>query len=155
MNPLEDELLQLAWTLVGLNSNQATLRRAVSTAYYALFHLLISEATLNWNRSEHRPQLGRLFDHGNMRRASEKVCSDFNRTIKNKKLVATQVSRDLNDVADSFIKAQQGRIEADYVTSRAWTHDDAVRIGATRQGHDRHFHSRAARSPSLPRQHVR
>ena len=35
---------------------QASLRRAVSTAYYALFHLLISEATLNWKRVDQRPR---------------------------------------------------------------------------------------------------
>jgi uncharacterized protein (UPF0332 family) len=33
---------------------QASLRRAVSTAYYALFHLLIYEATLNWKRVDPR-----------------------------------------------------------------------------------------------------
>jgi uncharacterized protein (UPF0332 family) len=33
---------------------QASLRRAVSTVYYALFHLLVHEATLNWRRVEQR-----------------------------------------------------------------------------------------------------
>ena len=128
MNPLADELLALSWTLIDLNGNQATLRRAVSTAYYALFHLLIADATLNWGRPEHRPQLGRLFDHGNMRRASEKVCSDFNRTVKNKKSTPSALASNLNGVADGFIRAQHGRIEADYVTSREWTHDEALRM---------------------------
>jgi hypothetical protein len=36
---------------------QASLRRAISTAYYALFHLLISEAVLNWRRAEDRVEL--------------------------------------------------------------------------------------------------
>ena len=49
---------------------QAGLRRAVSTAYYSLFHLLISEATSNWSRAEQRPALGRIFEHGKMKNAS-------------------------------------------------------------------------------------
>jgi hypothetical protein len=32
----------------GNNPTQSTLRRAVSTAYYALFHLLITDFTSNW-----------------------------------------------------------------------------------------------------------
>ena len=44
-----DDLLDLAVRLANLepaNPRQACLRRAASTAYYALFHLLISEAML-------------------------------------------------------------------------------------------------------------
>jgi hypothetical protein len=37
-------------------------RRAVSTAYYALFHLLIHDATRNWKRAAQRPLLARGFD---------------------------------------------------------------------------------------------
>jgi len=46
---------------------QASLRRAISTAYYALFHLLISEAVLNWRRAEDRVELARIFEHTHMR----------------------------------------------------------------------------------------
>ncbi len=44
-----DQLLRLAAELVGTTAGatQAELRRGVSTAYYALFHLLVAEATLN------------------------------------------------------------------------------------------------------------
>ena len=69
-----DDLLQLARQIANLhpdNPNQASLRRAVSTAYYAIFHLLISEATANWGRPELRAILGRCFDHGPMKTASE------------------------------------------------------------------------------------
>jgi hypothetical protein len=68
-----DDLLASAQDIAGLPSverRQANIRRAISTAYYALFHLLISEATLNWVRPELRPILGRLFDHGSMYNAS-------------------------------------------------------------------------------------
>ena len=47
---------------------QASLRRAVSTAYYALFHLLASEAAKNWKRPAERNTVARMFDHGPMGR---------------------------------------------------------------------------------------
>lgn len=70
-----DDLLTLARELVnkGPSATQADLRRAVSTAYYAIFHLLVSEATLNWSRDSSRNALGRMFDHGLMKRVSERV----------------------------------------------------------------------------------
>lgn len=50
---------------------QASLRRAISAAYYALFHLLIQEATGSLvARPELRPRFARAFDHGDMRSAS-------------------------------------------------------------------------------------
>lgn len=129
---LADELLELSKRLVehgGAAADQATLRRAVSTAYYALFHLLISEATLNWGRSEYRPQLGRLFEHGSMKRASEKVIAEYNKQLKKKPPVAAddlRIQQQLQTVAEAFIELQEGRIEADYVTSRVWQHDHAI-----------------------------
>ena len=58
------ELLELAKHLASIDNatyRQASLRRAASTAYYALFHLLVSETTLNWKPVETRAALGRLF----------------------------------------------------------------------------------------------
>ena len=46
-----DDLLEQSYHLLnkdGENPKEASLRRAVSTAYYALFHLLIDEAVGNW-----------------------------------------------------------------------------------------------------------
>jgi uncharacterized protein (UPF0332 family) len=57
-----DDLLRQALQLIHQeprNPKQASLRRAVSTAYYALFHLLISEAVANWKRVNLRAALGR------------------------------------------------------------------------------------------------
>jgi hypothetical protein len=57
--PLSGELLVAADEILGLEpETQATLRRAVSTAYYALFHLLIEECCKNWIRPEQRIGLG-------------------------------------------------------------------------------------------------
>jgi len=61
---------------------QASLRRAVSTAYYSLFHLLIHETTLNWKRVEQRPLLARFFEHGKMRAASERQRGEINTYLR-------------------------------------------------------------------------
>jgi hypothetical protein len=66
-----DDLLEQAYHLARRerkNPIQASLRRAVSTAYYALFHLLIDEAVGNWAVERQRSVLARTFDHGRMKR---------------------------------------------------------------------------------------
>src|SRR5579859_5592687 len=71
-----DDLLRQSLQLIHnepRNPKQASLRRAVSTAYYALFHLLISEAVSNWSRVSLRTALGRAFDHNTMKAASNRV----------------------------------------------------------------------------------
>src|SRR5437016_5148668 len=71
---LAQDLLQEADHLVayeGVNPSQASLRRAVSTAYYALFHLLIEDAALRWSGSlEARTGIERAFQHGAMKNIS-------------------------------------------------------------------------------------
>jgi len=59
--------------LVFKPENQATLRRAVSTAYYSIFHLLIFESCQLWGLAEHRHNLARQFDHNPMRTASRLI----------------------------------------------------------------------------------
>jgi hypothetical protein len=79
-----DDLLEVAYQLADLHperTHQASLRRAVSTAYYALFHLLITEATANWAQPELRATLGRCFDHGPMKAASQNQVSEMNRAL--------------------------------------------------------------------------
>jgi hypothetical protein len=71
-----DDLLEQAYHLLSKDHpnppKQASLRRAVSTAYYALFHLLIDEAVGNWSVARQRGLLARSFEH----RAMKKVCDD-------------------------------------------------------------------------------
>lgn len=69
----DDLLVQELGLVHSGEPSQATLRRAVSTAYYAVFHLLIAEATANWSQAGLRTTLGRAFDHGVMRAASNRI----------------------------------------------------------------------------------
>ena len=124
--PYPDDLLELAQRLADLHPerpNQASLRRAVSTAYYALFHLLISEATANWARPELRATLGRCFDHGPMKTASETRVAQINAILKNNPPAGAErtVAIHLRTVANAFIQAQQRRNDADYNVAKEWT----------------------------------
>jgi hypothetical protein len=74
--PFAEDLLEQAYHLARRERTklkQASLRRAVSTAYYALFHLLIRDAVLNWKRNDQRAALARAFDHGPMKKASQRI----------------------------------------------------------------------------------
>ena len=120
--PLAGELLELARQIVYLeheDGHQASCRRAISTAYYALFHLLVSEATSNWKRVELRPVLGRIFEHGNMRSASSSLVSKHKELLKKNPPESAEltIARHLHIVADSFVQAQEARNAADYDTS--------------------------------------
>jgi hypothetical protein len=120
-----DDLLELAHDLATLHPEnpQTSLRRAVSTAHYALFHLLISEATANWARPELRAILGRCFDHGPMRTASLTKAAQINNDLgRNRPEGAERAGAlHLSTVANAFVQAQQRRNDADYDMAKEWT----------------------------------
>jgi hypothetical protein len=60
-----EDLLEQAHHLAyreATDPKQASLRRAVSTAYYAVFHLMIDEAVGQWSVERQRGMLGRTFE---------------------------------------------------------------------------------------------
>ena len=71
MMSFPDDLLEQAYHLANRepeSPKQASLRRAISTAYYALFHMLVDEAVGKWTVERQRSILARTFDHGKMKR---------------------------------------------------------------------------------------
>jgi hypothetical protein len=115
-----DDLLELAFQLCRLEPGhlrQACLRRAVSTAYYALFHLLISDTVENWRESDLRSTLGRSFDHQQMKTASNRVSDPRIFRFAGEDTVI--VDR-LRFVARAFANLQQQRHIADYDNARVW-----------------------------------
>ena len=119
-----DDLLTQALQLVHASpSTQASLRRAVSAAYYAVFHLLIAEATSNWNNVQLRAALGRAYDHGIMKTASNRLLNtrDFPFVGEDPKLVAS-----LRFVALTFTELQEHRHFADYNLTEDLDHADAL-----------------------------
>ncbi|SPF54851.1 conserved hypothetical protein [Candidatus Sulfopaludibacter sp. SbA4] len=113
-----EDLLKQAFLLLNKEPKkptQASLRRSVSTAYYALFHLLIQEASLNWSRMDTRDYLARAFDHKTMKEASTRAeNATYDPGIDNR-IVAR-----LRSVAKAFRELQHQRHLADYSNATKW-----------------------------------
>src|ERR1700685_1378356 len=96
--PFPEDLLQQAYDLANkepTDAKQASLRRAVSTAYYALFHLLIDEAVSKWAVERQRSILARTFEHPKMKG----ICGEVLKTAKS----GGSVLPELKTVAPRFI----------------------------------------------------
>ena len=120
-----DDLLDIAADLVRRETarpRQASLKRAVSTAYYALFHALAHECvsqTVGWRfRSPDYwnavTPIYRAVDHGTARTIFRRVVSD------------TTSSSDLRTLAQAFIDMQAARIRADYDPKPAFYREDTA-----------------------------
>jgi uncharacterized protein (UPF0332 family) len=114
---LPQDLLEQAQHLAARETTrpkQASLRRAVSAAYYALFHLLVDEAasTLVADRNL-RNLVSRAFQHGEMKKAALPFATG---TLPPHlmKALGSSVSKDLQEVAAAFVELQEARHEADY-----------------------------------------
>lgn len=99
---------------------QASLRRAVSTAYYALFHLLTTAAVANWRNIRQRSALARTFNHSTMREACKQT-NDKNFPNANSANV-----RHLKRIANIFMQLRQQRETADYDNSKRWTRTEVL-----------------------------
>lgn len=119
-----DDLLAHALDLVHTSPpSQLASRRAVSAAYYAVFHLLISEATSNWGNASLRSALGRAYDHGIMRTASNRILSTKDSPFAGEDVA---VFKTLRFVAQTFNQLQEDRQFADYNLTRDLDLADAV-----------------------------
>lgn len=108
---LADELLEDARFLAqkGIAENRAScMRRAVSTAYYALFHRLVEDFVGNWPFPDQRARLARMFDHKKMRDAAFKPSNEKNPTATEANLI---------DIKTAFRQLQEDRHRADYDVS--------------------------------------
>jgi hypothetical protein len=100
----------------------ASLRRATSTAYYALFHLLTADAALALGQQlqpSARFQLQRSFNHTQIK----EVCGRFQQnTLPSsiESLIGSAASSSLKGVAYSFIVLQEARHSADYDLNSRW-----------------------------------
>lgn len=120
---LAGDLLDVAEHLAlyqGANPTQAALRRAVSTAYYAIFHLLIHDAADRWSGSpEARTGFMRAFEHTSMKKASDQFergnWVDWNGNTP-------KIPETVRSVARAFVNLQNLRHKADY-SNDEWTAD--------------------------------
>lgn len=100
--------------------HQADLRRAVSAAYYALFHAISGAAadTLIGTTKLHR-------DSETWRRVYRSLDHGFARSQCLAK-TGSQIPAVLRDVADTFVQLQELRHEADYDPKAAFLREDVV-----------------------------
>ena len=129
--PFAEDLLEQATHLARREPRrprQASLRRAVSTAYYALFHFLIAETARNWRRTQDREKLARMFDHDTMKRACVRGRDRLQQRVAKEAMEdeARANAKQLAFVADTFVKMQQQRHLADYDGSMRWTRTDVL-----------------------------
>ncbi|MFN0106235.1 MAG: hypothetical protein ACKV2U_29610 [Bryobacteraceae bacterium] len=122
-----DDLLQQAFDLVHKDPatpTQADLRRSVSAAYYALFHLLINETVAHWSLDSSRDGLSRMFEHRVMAKASDRIVDSRLCPFPGED---TAIVEKLRTVAEAFSQLHGKRQTADYDNATYWTHTDALR----------------------------
>lgn len=113
---LPEELIAQAESLLR-DENEANVRRAVSSAYYALFHLLIRDAVVNWKNADQHGRLARVFDHKRMKDASSAIVKEMERDPEMAKAggdVERALRFRLARVAETFVGLQEARHRADY-----------------------------------------
>jgi uncharacterized protein (UPF0332 family) len=121
--PFADDLLEQSRHLAKRERNrprQASLRRAISTAYYALFHLLTTASVSNWKVVRQRPSLARAFEHRKM----NSVCAKISREQSSNR--APTSGQLLKTIATTFVALQQHRHDADYDNSKKWARTEVL-----------------------------
>jgi len=130
--PYPHDLLALARQIAELYpkpaSHQPSLRRAISTAYYALFHLLIADGVAYCGDKQLASALARIFEHGAMKSASDTKVSEINSLFDPKPPdePLRTVAYHIHNVAETFGQAQNNRLDADYNLSREWQPDQVL-----------------------------
>jgi hypothetical protein len=99
--------------------NQTRLRRAVSTAYYALFHSVARAASDAFVGAGHRQSpryemVYRGFEHRRMKDGCAAVDKPLLGAKASKALGVTRASQGIRDVANAFVTLQERRHWADY-----------------------------------------
>ncbi len=137
--PLAEELLEHARFLANLDpstTSQANIRRAISAAYYAVFHLLAHEVATQVSPDFPeglRERTQRALDHRQMLTAAKafyeagqagKRPGNLPADIK----LAGPVSKELSLIAESFKDLQEARLAADYDALNRFDATDAVTL---------------------------
>lgn len=132
---LADDLLEQATHLavrdVG-RPRQASLRRAISTAYYSLFHLIVEDgASLLVRRAQLRSAVARSFDHKNLRSAAQAIGEAYRGPSGIQGLrpfLRPSVSSELAAVCEAVVNLQENRHRADYDTAQKFTRAETASI---------------------------
>jgi hypothetical protein len=129
---LHHDLLEQARHLAGrepTRPRQASLRRAVSASYYALFHLLAAEGALQSAPPRPgglRPQVRRAFVHADMKSLCRQFAGRTGLSEQLRALVSLPLDPGLILIATTFVNQQNARHAADYDISQSFTRFDVL-----------------------------
>jgi uncharacterized protein (UPF0332 family) len=129
--PFPNDLLEQARHLANREPKrpkQASLRRAVSTAYYAVFHLLSIETAKNWKRPAERSTVARMLDHTPMVKVCTTKRDELAKYFKTRPPASHEldVLKHLHLIANNFVLMLQHRHTADYDSSTKWSRTDVL-----------------------------
>lgn len=129
--PFPQDLLEQARHLANREPKrpkQASLRRAVSTAYYALFHLLSMETAKNWKRPAERFTVARMLDHAPMVKVCAAKRDEVSKYFKTRPAAGhdLDVLKHLHAISNTFVDMLQHRHTADYNGAIKWSRTDVL-----------------------------
>lgn len=106
-------------------TEQVDFRRAVSAAYYAVFHLLTMTAAEHWVIAADRNRFARLFEHNKIKTASQSLPGRLKERLGAAPSPQDRRTADtLLFIAGEFVLLQQGRHTADYDNSKMWSYTE-------------------------------
>lgn len=128
---LASDLLDQASTLASLDPmkpKQASLRRAISAAYYSIFHLLIDEAARRISTNTAlQPYIARSFEHKNLKDAANKIIAQSSpQPPWPGQLLSAPIEPELARVCNAFVDLQSLRHQADYNVAKTFKRADVV-----------------------------
>jgi uncharacterized protein (UPF0332 family) len=132
--PLSADLIDVARRLTDTSADpspgHARLRRAVSTAYYALFHKVLGAASDRFLGSDRKATaayglLYRGFDHRTMRTVCEALHAAKLSERYRTQLGRLEISQDMRDFASLLPRLQRARQLADYDPATEFSASDA------------------------------
>jgi hypothetical protein len=106
-------------------TEQIDFRRAVSAAYYAVFHLLTMTAAKHWAIVADRNRFARLFEHNKIKKASMDLPNRLKERLGVSPSPQDRKTADaLIFIAREFVALQQVRHTADYDNSKMWSYTE-------------------------------
>jgi uncharacterized protein (UPF0332 family) len=108
---------------------QANLRRALSSAYYALFHLLIDAASGLYSGDKNRKaKIARTYQHKDMKQVAARFSRGDMPKLLSTAIAPTIEGEKLRRVAETFVSLQDARHEADYDLTQTFTRAEVLAL---------------------------
>ncbi len=149
---MHKDLIDLARSLAEIDNRrprQASLRRAVSTAYYAVFHYLVDEVCCvqigsQSSQRKHRFVLARAFVHTSMKDACASFAGGALKSSLTKRLPCNPsgvylIPVEISDLAGTFVELQEKRHMADYDLSERFQKAEVLTLIDQAERHIENF----------------